>query len=58
VPSQFQETNIRVFARTPEKSKEISKAFYRMMKSYNLNKEWNPEIEAWMTARQALWETE
>ncbi|GAB5590351.1 hypothetical protein Unana1_05251 [Umbelopsis nana] len=58
VPSQFQETNIRVFARNPEKCKAIRKAMYRMMKAYNLNKELRPDIESWMTARQTLWETE
>ncbi|KAI8583987.1 hypothetical protein K450DRAFT_220918 [Umbelopsis ramanniana AG] len=58
VPSQFQEINIRVFARNPEKSKEIRKAFYRMMRTYNLNEQLKPDIESWMTARQNLWETD
>jgi hypothetical protein len=58
VPSQFQEINIRVFARKPEKSKDIRKAFYRMMRTYNLNEQLKPDIESWMTARQNLCDTE
>ncbi|KAM3583590.1 hypothetical protein VKS41_004497 [Umbelopsis sp. WA50703] len=54
VPSQFQEINIRVFARNPEKSKEIRKAFCRMMKTYNLNEDMKPHINIWLTARQNM----
>jgi hypothetical protein len=58
VPSQFQEINIRVFARNPENSTKIRKAFYRMMKTYDSNKQLKPDLDSWMTARQNLWETE
>lgn len=58
VPSQFQEINIRVFARNPENSTNIRKAFYRMMKTYDSNKQLKPDLDSWMTARQNLWETE
>ncbi|KAJ2958880.1 hypothetical protein NQZ79_g5581 [Umbelopsis isabellina] len=54
VPSQFQEINIRVFARNPEKSKDIRKAFCRMMKTYNVNEDMKPHLDNWLIARQTM----